>query len=300
MKHLFIVNPVAGGRDSSERVAALAAEALPDGYELYKTTGTGDATRRVRQAAEQGEATRVYACGGDGTFSECVAGAVHAENLAVTHFPCGTGNDFIKMFGAEAALFSDLAHLTDGETHPLDVIACNDRISINICSVGIDARIGVDVHKYSSLPLVGGKAAYVVSTIVNFIKGINRPLRVTAAGQHFAGGMVLVCACNGCYYGGSFHPAPDARPDDGQLDILVIRRASRLTFLRVVFPYAKGHAARFPQYITQLRGTELHIEADEDFVAQLDGEPMHCRDLTLRVLPGAVNFLCPRGMNFFR
>ena len=80
----------------------------------------------------------MYACGGDGTLNECVNGAVGHANVAVTHFPCGTGNDFIKMFGEEKARFFDLAELVRGEVRPLDVMECCGRYAINICSVGIE------------------------------------------------------------------------------------------------------------------------------------------------------------------
>ncbi|MCE6983484.1 lipid kinase, partial [Pseudomonas frederiksbergensis] len=89
----------------------------------------------------------VYACGGDGTLNECVNGAVGHDNVAVTHFPCGTGNDFIKMFGEEKDRFFDLSDLVRGEVRPLDVMECCGRYAVNICSVGIDARIGTEVHQ---------------------------------------------------------------------------------------------------------------------------------------------------------
>ena len=64
----------------------------------------------------------------------------------------------------------------------LDIIDCNGRSAINICSVGIDARIGIDVHKYSNLPLVGGKGGYITSAAVNLLKGVRQPLRVKCGG----------------------------------------------------------------------------------------------------------------------
>jgi len=109
MKHLFIVNPVAGGKDRREYVAEqarLALEGSEDAYEVYVTTAPMDACAKIAAEAASGEELRVYACGGDGTLNECVNGAVGRSNVAVTHFPCGTGNDFIKMFGGgKDALF---------------------------------------------------------------------------------------------------------------------------------------------------------------------------------------------------
>ena len=126
MKHLFIVNPVAGGKDRREYVAEQARRALEgseDAYELYVTTAPMDACAKIAAEAASGEELRVYACGGDGTLNECVNGAAGRSNVAVTHFPCGTGNDFIKMFGEEKARFSDLADLVHGEVRPFEGIA---------------------------------------------------------------------------------------------------------------------------------------------------------------------------------
>jgi len=149
MKHLFIVNPVSGGFDSTEAVSAQVAQAFSGrdaDFEIYTTKAPMDACAKIEQEAASGEELRVYACGGDGTLNECVCGAVGKAHVAVTHFPTGTGNDFVKSFGAEQTRFRNLSELIDGEVRKFDVIDCNGRSSINICSVGLDARIGTDVH----------------------------------------------------------------------------------------------------------------------------------------------------------
>ena len=111
MKHLFIVNPTAGGHDATAEVTAKVQAAFQnrsDPYEIYVTTGPRDATRKIRTELSADDELRVYACGGDGTFNECVNGAALQTNAAVTPFPTGTGNDFCRQFGADAALFQDL------------------------------------------------------------------------------------------------------------------------------------------------------------------------------------------------
>ena len=65
---------------------------------------------------------RIYACGGDGTFNECVCGAAGLDNVAVCPFPTGTGNDFCRMFGEEKDMFRDLDALLRGSEHPIDLI----------------------------------------------------------------------------------------------------------------------------------------------------------------------------------
>ena len=124
MKHLFIVNPTAGGSDKTAEVRARVEDAFrarQEPYELYVTCAPMDAARKIRGEAESGEPLRVYACGGDGTLNEVVCGAAGASNVAVTHWPCGSGNDFIKNF-SEPPAFLEPERLLDAEEALLDLI----------------------------------------------------------------------------------------------------------------------------------------------------------------------------------
>jgi len=302
MKHLFIVNPAAGGKDSTDFVSAKVAQFFSGkegDFEIYSTKAPMDAVKKIRYEANLCDELRVYACGGDGTLNECVCGAAGYDNVAVTHFPTGTGNDFIKTFGEEGKRFFELGELVNGEVRPLDIIDCNGRMSINICSVGIDARIGCDVHKYSKIPLIGGATGYVTSMAVNLVKGITDPLRVACGGKLYYGNMSLICACNGRFYGGGFNPVPFARPDDGMIDFLIVKGVSRLTFAKLVGKYAKGRFADFPQYITHVQGTSMEIESEHEIVVNVDGEAIRGKKISMKMIPGGVNFIFPAGMQFF-
>ena len=302
MKHLFIVNPTAGGRDKTETVARRVEELFrnrSDKYEIYVTKAAMDAPEKIRRAAMDGEHLRIYACGGDGTFNECVCGAAGLENAAVCPYPTGTGNDFCRMFGPEQDLYRDLSALVDGWEHPIDLIECNGRYSANICSVGIDARIGTQVHNYSHIPLIGGATGYVVSTVMNVIKGINRNMRISSRGFKAQGKHALVCACNGRFYGGGFNPSLDARPDDGIMDVFVIKEVNVLTLIKLIGLYATGRADEMPEYATHLRTDRIDISFDEDNVINIDGEAVFAREARLRLVPGALRLVVPRGMTFF-
>jgi len=303
MKHLFILNPVAGGKKNrhseiAAEIETLMAE-LGEPYEIYVTQGPMDAVEKVRSEAASGDPLRVYACGGDGTLSECVTGAAKAENAAVGVYPCGTGNDFVKIFGDDAARFQDMRELVCGETHPIDLIACNDRYSVNICSVGIDARIGTDVHKYSGLPLIGGATGYVTSLVVNVAKGVAEKFAVTSRRIRREGMFSLICVCNGQYYGGGFHPVPEARPDDGLLDILLVNKVSRLGLFRVIGKYAKGRYSELGDLVEHLRGTSLTVERETPFVINVDGEAMVSSRVEFALVPRGVRFICPVGTRLF-
>ena len=174
MKHIFIINPAAGSRDRTadytEKIHTACHERNLD-YRIEVSSAPGECFRLAREAAESGENVRIYACGGDGTLNEVAAGAAGFPNAAVTAFSGGSGNDFTKLFHDPEAFF-DLERLLDAEEATFDLIRCNDDIALNICSVGLDARIGTDVASYKRLPLLHGFRAYAASTVVNVVKGI--------------------------------------------------------------------------------------------------------------------------------
>lgn len=305
MKHLFIINPAAGRKDRSQEIseeirAAFAGTPDPsETYEIYITKGPMDAADRIRTEAASSGPLRVYACGGDGTLNECVNGAALLPNAAVTHFPCGTGNDFIKIFGDERKRFFDLNELIHGEVRPYDLIETCGRYSINICSIGLDARIAADVHKYSNIPVIGGATGYVVSLVVNIFKGLSQPLRFSGCGYEYEGKATLICACNGQFYGGGFHPFPQARPDNGYLDFLFIKGIHLWEFPSLIGKYAAGRWEELPRdKVIHLRGNHLQIESPSDIVVNIDGEAIFRKSVNFDLVPKGVNFIVPKGIAF--
>jgi len=305
MKHLYIVNPIAGGKKNNhkETVSKIDsfAKSLNASYEIHTTKAPMDACKKIISEAEKGDHLRVYACGGDGTLNECVNGAANRDNVAITHYPCGTGNDFIKTFGDDSAeKFRNLNALAEGFIHPIDLIKCDERYGINICSVGIDARIGIDVHKYSRIPIIGGSMGYVVSLIVNVIKGVTRKFQITLDDIEIDKEITLVCACNGRYYGGGFNPVPNAMPDDGLLDCLIVEPVSRLKVAEIVGRFSKGKFSEFPEIFTYRRCTELEIACEREFGVNVDGEALYTKKIKFELIPKGVRFIFPQKLEYFK
>jgi diacylglycerol kinase family enzyme len=155
------------------------------------------------------------------------------------------------------------------------------------------------VHKYSGIPIIGGATGYVVALVVNVIKGVTKKFRITVEGKVFDDDITLACACNGRYYGGGFNPVPDAIPDDGILEYLVIKPVSRLKVAQVVGKYAKGRYREFGDLITHVRGGNMEIESEREFVVNIDGEAIYAKSIGFRVVPKGVNFIFPSEMKFF-
>ena len=255
MKHLFIINPAAGSRDRTESYSRKIREACdPRGlqYEIRVSEAPGCCARLAREAAESGEEYRIYACGGDGTLNEVASAAAGYPNVAVTVFSGGSGNDFVKLFDEPGAFF-DLERLLDCEEAEFDMIRCNDDLALNICSVGLDARIGTDVANYKRIPLLHGFRAYAVSTVVNLFRGIAEHYVVEVGGETIDREQTFVCVCNGRFYGGGFNPVPEADPTDGELDVLLVIKVSLLQVPAVIGKYKAGRYKELPHLVRHLK-----------------------------------------------
>lgn len=306
VKHLFIINGLArSSRKKKKDFTRLMAdiERLEGDVEIrFTEPPRWGAEQIARAAAEQGEPVRIYACGGDGTLSEVVNGAAGYDHVAVTNIPLGTGNDFLKIFGENyRELFSDVSALQDGPQAAFDLMDCNGRLGIDVICAGVDARIAVDVDKYKELPLVSGMGAYILALIENvLLKGIARPMRVRMGEQDTCGETAVVCVCNGRHYGGGFMPVGHAMPDDGVLDMLMVKKVSLVTFARLVGHYAKGEYRKYPQYIDHYHGQEIRYASPtgEDMVTVIDGEVFHGTDFTVKLSEKKVNFFYPARADY--
>ena len=301
MKHIFIINPAAGKYDRTEEYTEkIEAVCRPRGldYEICRSNAPGDCRRIAHEAAAAGEEVRLYACGGDGTLNEVINGVVGFDNAAVTHFPGGSGNDMIKMF-SETAPFFDLERLLDCDEAQFDLIRCNETHSANILSMGLDARIGTEIARYKKLPLLSGHGAYLASTLVNLIKGISQHFVITLDdGTRLDDKFTLICACNGRWYGGGFNPVPDAEPDDGLLEVLVVKKVSTLTASRVIGKYKAGQYRQLPELISHHRCKSLTIACDKPSVVNVDGEAVFTGEAKITVRPRALRFFYPRGLTY--
>ena len=300
MKHLFIINPAAGSRDRTEtyrQQIQSVCKAKGISYEIAVSSAPGNCRELARQAAETGEEYRIYACGGDGTLNEVVSGVAGFSNVAVTMFAGGSGNDFVRIF-SETEPFRDLERLLDCEEAQFDLMECNGDISLNICSVGLDARIGTDVANYKRIPLLSGFRAYAVSTLINTIRGISEHYVVEINGERIDGKQTLICACNGRFYGGGFNPVPEADPSDGLIEVLVVTKVSILKVAQVVGKYKNGLYAQYPHLIRHFRTDHLRILCDGPTSINLDGELRTGTQVDIRVSPHKLRFFYPKGLTW--
>ena len=298
MKHLFIINPAAGSRDRTEdytqKIRQICDREGLD-YRIAVSAAPGNCRELAQQAAQTGEEYRIYACGGDGTLNEVASGAAGYPNAAVTVFSGGSGNDFVKLFDDPKAFF-DLERLLDAEEVSFDMIRCNDDLALNICSVGLDARIGTDVANYKRIPLLSGFRAYALSTVINLFRGIAEHYRVKLEGQVLDEEFTFVCVCNGRFYGGGFNPVPEADPTDGLLDVLLVKKVNLLQVPFVIGKYKDGRYRELSHLVRHFRTKAVTVTCDQEKPINLDGELRVAKQANFTLATEKLRFFYPKGL----
>ena len=298
MKHIFIINPAAGKYDKTAEYTAKIEDICKGlDYEIVTSKERGDCTRIAREAAQTGEEVRLYACGGDGTLNEVVQGAAGYENAAVTCYVGGSGNDFVKIFSDREA-FRDLEKLLDAEVATFDLIDCNGRTAINIACVGLDSRVGAGMADFKRLPMVGGSMAYILSTVVNVFKGISEHYVVEIDGERIDSEQTFICVANARWYGGGFYAIPDAEPDDGKLDILLVKKIRLWQIPNALAKYKAGCWRELGGLVRHFRTDRIRVICDKPSPVNLDGEIILEQDVTMKVSEKKIRFFYPRGLKY--
>ena len=304
MKHIFIVNPVSGKADASLYLVPKLIEAAEQAgieYTIELTRHAGHAAELARQYGESGEAVRLYACGGDGTLNEVLRGAYPYGNAEAASVPCGSGNDFVRNFGT-ADDFLNLAENIAGTAIPIDLIAVNGGVSAAICSVGIDSEVAYGIPKYRRLPLCGGQMAYNLSIVERLLRPIGKKMRVTVDDEVLEGNYLIATVCNGATYGGGYLAAPMSDLQDGALDVIIVKKISRLRIAGVLDKYKNGlhfqNGQVIPEFADIMEYRSAHsvrVEPAEggEMIVNIDGECAPADGLRAEVLPMAARFVLP-------
>ena len=313
MRTLFLLNPAAGKQDCTAQLipqieaAARRAGLAPEEVTIHVTEYAGHARKLARAAAQQAAAEgvplRIYTAGGDGTFMEAMTGVQGIPGAAVGCLPYGSGNDFLRTYGTKEE-FADLdAQLAGGEV-TIDLLQTNLGLSATICAAGLDAQVAYGIPKFRRIPLCGGEAAYALSIVEQLCGHIGRRVEYTIDGETLTVDCLMCAVCNGRTYGGGFRAAPEAQPDDGWLDVYIIRKVSRLTIAKLLGMYKNGGHFRNGQlvraaepYFIYRRAKQVSLRAVDGrgpIVATADGECVPKEQITVQVQPLAGRILLPK------
>ncbi len=283
----LIANPIAG-RGRGREVLPTAEEALRrQGLQvaIEVTTRPLEAMEIARRAAEEG-CELVVALGGDGTSHEVANGLLSSGNsqVALGMIPVGNGNDFVESLDLPVADLAAAVHrLRRGKVRVIDVGRINDRYFINNAGTGFDARVAIQALK---IPFFRGFLLYFLA-IFRTLPSYEIPtITANLDGQVASMPMTLIVATNGRQYGGGFLITPDAKMDDGLLDICYARGLGRLGILRLLPELMRGtHVDKEP--VTMARAKRVILDSPDPLPVHADGEIIYtdAHHLEIEIIP---------------
>jgi diacylglycerol kinase (ATP) len=268
-EHIFIINPTAG-RGRTHKVlpflkVLLEAEKIP--YEFRFTSRSGDATEMAKKAVAQGF-TYIVAVGGDGTTHEIANGLI-GSSAVLGIIPTGGGNDFPKAVGIPLQLSRAVETLARGKRRRVDVGLLKDHYFINGLGVGLDGAVS---HRYREMKHLQGVPGYLWGAIYEALTFKSFQVEITTTDWSHNGSVLLTGASNGKSQGGNFKLAPEAKIDDGLLDIHVIHDMSPLKRLIHIPKVLRGTHLGLNEVVIR-RAPSVEITLDRPLLAHMDGEP---------------------------
>jgi YegS/Rv2252/BmrU family lipid kinase len=284
----LLVNPASAGGRALKALPVVheALDRLGAPHRTVTTRSTEHAAEEAAGAAAAGET--VAALSGDGTLRP-LAGALKGTGSSLALIPCGRGNDLARVLGIPTDPAEAVQVAVEGPEHLIDVGDVDGTPFVGIASFGFDSdanRIANDAR------FVRGNAVYLYAALRALAAWKPATFTVTVDGERHDYTGYSIAVGNSKAYGGGMLVLPRAELDDGRLDVLVSKEASKLTFLRGVFQTFKAAHVDSP-HAEFLRGERIEVQSDRPFVIYGDGDPIGATPATVSVEPRCLRIIVP-------
>ena len=289
---VVLLNGVAGRGLALQKHEIVRDAAAAAGIEVAGAASPEEMEEVAREAAASG-ITRVIAVGGDGTVHRVLNG-ICGSGAALGIIPCGSGNDLAVNLGIPRDVRAAAQLAFTGAARNIDLcrIECarGTRHFACIASFGLDSRANHIANRHTG-PF-RGTALYIWSLLRALAEFTPVEVRVTHDAGEYRGEILLLVAANAASYGGGMRIAPAAHLADGRLDLVAVRRMTRLKLLWC-FPevFSGKHVSR--EEVTCLRSKEVGIDAARPLEIFADGEYIGATPARVKVLPSALRVIAP-------
>jgi diacylglycerol kinase (ATP) len=287
MRFGVILNPNAG---TAQRISDLILR-LPGGQacRLFPLGGRGQVAAAVADALASG-VERLVVAGGDGTVHqvvEALAPGFPAIELAI--LPLGTGNDLARSLGLADGVEQAIDAALGGEAVAVDAVrlSTSDHESwfVNVANGGFGGRVASDLSAEDKRRW--GPLAYWMSSITMLAHPTAYQVRLTVDDEEHRLSVSGLAVANGRFVGGGFPVAPNARLDDGLLDVTAVDALPAFELMATGVDFALGRDHHTDQ-VHSFRGRTVRVRSDPDMPFSIDGEPSRRYDATFEVEPGAL------------
>ncbi|MEU8146635.1 YegS/Rv2252/BmrU family lipid kinase [Nonomuraea sp. NPDC048901] len=289
---VLLVNPAARGGRTVRLLGPVARRLRAGGAEVSVIVGdsAADALERACAAvAERPDA--LVAFGGDGLVHLAVQ-AVAGTDVPLGIIPAGTGNDIATALGVPRKdPIAAARTVLRGRSRLIDAARVRagraDELFAGVVCCGFDSRVN---ERANGLTWPPGMARYLLATVQELRRFRPIPFRVTFDdGEPIGREAMLVAVGNTSSYGAGMRVCPDARPDDGLLDVMILEAVSTAEFVRV-FPsvYRGSHVSHQAVSVRRVRSVRLEAPG---VVAYADGERIGPSPITCEIQPGALRVI---------
>jgi diacylglycerol kinase (ATP) len=258
----------------------------------------GQLAALAEQAFEDG-AKLLVVVGGDGSVNEVVNGVAGAQGIEVAVIPRGTGWDFVRTYGIPRDLDRAVAIALHGDVREIDLGVVTYRSwagaearshFANVASAGISGAIAKRANEASKT--LGGKISYYWATLAVFASWQTGEMRVSVDDEIREGKMIDVLVANGRYLGGGMMMLPEAEPDDGLFDVLLIGDVTKRDLAFTLPKSYRGKHLPHPR-LEVLRGRVVTVDPEEPLPIEVDGEQPGTTPARFEIVPRAVRLRVP-------
>jgi diacylglycerol kinase (ATP) len=294
MRIVLIANPASGTAQGSAALGEVQQHLRSAGHDVHvrETAARGDAERFARDSVDAG-IDIVVAVGGDGTLNEVVNGVASVpdglERCAIGLIPAGTGNDFARTLGMAEPDVA-LAALAAGHERRVDLVSLGDRVFLNASAGGFTAETSANVS--SGMKQAVGTLAYLIGGARAVLEYEPVGVRVEWEGRTLEADLQLFAICNGAFIGGGHQLAPTARPDDGLMEVCLVRATSTLDFLALLPRLSSGHHVDDDD-VAYFRTRAVTLSFSRTIKINTDGEVLEAARCVYAMRPGAVRLIAP-------
>ena len=291
-RFLLIVNPRSGKRRGLAILKQVEPVFAAADAELHvRVTEHSGHARQIAQEFKPAGYDGLCLIGGDGTVHEAVSGLIERgepASIPLGIIPGGTGNDVAKHLGAGSPL--DAARrIVAGRTGPFDVARVETGGQIDYCVTLVGWAGVADINCKAERLRVLGPSRYAVAALWQILFPKRRSAKLVLDDQSFEDDFLLVVACNTIFSGSGMRLAPRAKVDDGKLDVVILRNASRWQMFRLFAKVFDGSHVDMP-CVEYYQVRSLSIRSDDREPLDLDGEIKGTTPVSIQTIPGAVRF----------
>ncbi|MCL2809767.1 MAG: hypothetical protein FWD24_06855 [Treponema sp.] len=250
-----------------------------------------------------GDILRIYAIGGEEILFDCLNAVAHYPNAQLVPVPFGETNNFIRIFGDDKIeSFKDIPQLVHAEAISTDIIRWGINYALNSCYIGMNSIISKNIKELKTRLNKGSFVLFTkISTFFNYIftafdkKLAARKYLITIDDVDYSGSYSLIHVANTPYFDGKKTSLSNATPDDGLLDIALIKASHPMATLSSISKYSNGKRCRSCVII---QGKKITVQSTEQIWIQMDNEYIQDTEISLSVIHHAVQMVVPNGLSY--